>query len=210
MPIVHMISNRETVFPEGTICHVEFRDGKVWNPWQNSDLARDLPTLTYQTHHGLCIAEYEQNGRDDSDFFMRVWNPVEKKIETLMFATTRGWSYPCFGSSADATPETMAAVNAHVAYHTRRTDILNRRSRLHAGFRMAKAMGITVAQFNRLQDAYGSFIRNENFDRLYKLLTTKKFRSGFRAKCATQIREWLTDANPKYRTPISPRQFACI
>jgi hypothetical protein len=63
----------------------------------------------YDSHVGLCLEDREENGHDDSDFYMLVWNPTEQKIDRIMFATTRGWTYPCMGSSADATPEVKAA-----------------------------------------------------------------------------------------------------
>lgn len=66
----------------------------------------------YTTHHGLCIRDREYNGYDDSDFYMLVWDEEAQAPYEIMFATTRGWSYPCYGSSADATPEVMAAYNA--------------------------------------------------------------------------------------------------
>lgn len=66
----------------------------------------------YDTHVGLCIKDYERNGYNDSDWYMVVWNTAENKPETIEFASTRGWSYPCYGSSPDATPEVLAAYEA--------------------------------------------------------------------------------------------------
>lgn len=57
---------------------------------------------------GKCLFDYEYNGYDDSDFYMTVWNSEKKAPESLCFASTRGWSYPCYGSWADATPEVIA------------------------------------------------------------------------------------------------------
>lgn len=68
----------------------------------------------YDTHIGYCLEDREENGRDDSDFYMLVWNPEKEIIERHMFATTRGWSYPCYGSSADATPEVRSAAAAYL------------------------------------------------------------------------------------------------
>lgn len=58
--------------------------------------------LLYSTDHGLCLRETESNGRDDSDFYMTVWNPETCEPEEVLFATTRGWCYPCLGSRVDA------------------------------------------------------------------------------------------------------------
>jgi hypothetical protein len=68
----------------------------------------------YDTHQGLCLREFERNGYNDSDFYMVVWNPATKTPETIEFATTRGWSYPCFGSKVDATPEVIAEYEAYL------------------------------------------------------------------------------------------------
>lgn len=65
----------------------------------------------YDTHVGLCIEDYERNGYDDSDFFMIVWNPETMEPENICFATTRGWTYPCYASKPDATPEVMEQYN---------------------------------------------------------------------------------------------------
>lgn len=68
---------------------------------------------TYETHHGLCIQEREHNGYDDSDFYMLVWNPETNLPESICFASTRGWSYPCYASHVDATPEIQAKYDAY-------------------------------------------------------------------------------------------------
>lgn len=65
----------------------------------------------YDSHVGHCLVDFERNGRDDSDFYMKVWNPEKREVETIEFASTRGWSYPCYGSRPDATPEVLAAAN---------------------------------------------------------------------------------------------------
>lgn len=89
--------NSAPEFPEGAACLLEHHrnGGHV--------------VITYQTHHGLCLSEREANGYHDSDFYMLVWDPEAGKPNEIMFATTRGWSYPCYASRADATPEVLAA-----------------------------------------------------------------------------------------------------
>jgi hypothetical protein len=66
------------------------------------------------THAGLCICDYERNGYDDSDFHMIVWNPETKTTEDICFATTRGWTYPCYGSAADLTPDNEKEVREYI------------------------------------------------------------------------------------------------
>lgn len=62
----------------------------------------------YDTHVGLCLEDREENGHDDSDWYMMVWNEEKSCIEKVYFASTRGWTYPCYGSRPDATPEIRA------------------------------------------------------------------------------------------------------
>jgi hypothetical protein len=59
----------------------------------------------YDTHVGLCLSDRERNMHDDSDWFMLVWNEEKGKPEEICFASTRGWTYPCYGSKPDATME---------------------------------------------------------------------------------------------------------
>ncbi len=73
---------------------------------------RMVPLWTWHERVGLCLAERERNMYDDSDFFMLVWDPTEKRAYEIEFASTRGWSYPSFGSFVDATPEVRAEYDA--------------------------------------------------------------------------------------------------
>jgi hypothetical protein len=67
----------------------------------------------FDTHIGLCLEEYERNGSNDSDFYMIVWNPETQKTETIEYASTRGWTYPCLASKVDATEETKTAATEY-------------------------------------------------------------------------------------------------
>lgn len=104
MPIIRMTSKENA--PEGAINLRQLEDHE--NLW------------LYDTHHGLCISEYERNGYNDSDFYMVVWNEEKQAPESLEFASTRGWSYPCYGSKPDATPEIMAKYQAWEAEQARK------------------------------------------------------------------------------------------
>jgi hypothetical protein len=53
----------------------------------------------------------EMNGYDDSDFYASVWDDAAGCLREVMYATTRGWSYPN-GAAVDATPEVLAKVAA--------------------------------------------------------------------------------------------------
>jgi hypothetical protein len=96
MPIVHMAFKAEDV-PAGA---ENVRDASA--QWK-------IPIWLYDTHQGFCLQDREENGRDDSDFYMVVWNPDKKEPEKKYFGTTRSWSYPTLASHVDATPEVRAA-----------------------------------------------------------------------------------------------------
>ena len=104
MPIINFSFNRKDV-PADAV-NVQESTQRV-----GSD-NREVPMYTWESHNGLCIKDYERNGYDDSDFVMIVWNAEKQEPEHYCFASTRGWSYPSYGSSADATPEVMEAYNA--------------------------------------------------------------------------------------------------
>src|SRR5262249_21704974 len=72
------------------------------------------PLYMKTTHVGLVLSLRERNGYDDSDFYALVWNAAEGKPEEILYATTRGWTYPN-GASIDATPEVRAAYESFLA-----------------------------------------------------------------------------------------------
>jgi hypothetical protein len=82
--------------------------------WQGSSTdGNGLTIFTWHTHVGLCVADREMNGYDDSDWYMTVYEPATDSFREIMFATTRGWSYPSYGSRPDATPEVIAKWKAY-------------------------------------------------------------------------------------------------
>ncbi len=64
------------------------------------------------THQGLVLELGEYNGYDDSDFYAVVWNWEKNSTERIIYASTRGWTYPN-SASVDATPEVIAAYQAY-------------------------------------------------------------------------------------------------
>lgn len=164
---------------------------------------------THESHHGLCLREVEHNGRDDSDFVMVVWNPVRHEPETILFATTRGWSYPCYGSAVDATPEVVAEYKLYLEGETRLADMARlaakvaARKALHNDCRtIAKAAGVPTGKVIRLARTWGA-------DKVQAVAMTfgKALRSEFKLKLKAQIVAWLNDPSPKYATPLSSRQM---
>lgn len=204
MPIIHMWSERndESEVPVGAWC--PYGPGS----YQEEFLKQGIrPLVLYKTHVGLCIEDRERNYYDDSDFYMIVWNPETQKPSEITFASTRGWSYPCYGSHADATPEVMEAYRAWVAHDTKQKRVAARRLKRNADMELAKKAGLKNRhQVNRIRVAVGT----GNFDNVMRLLTTKKFRNPFRASLADQVRKWVNDKNPKYYKPLTNRQMQYI
>lgn len=159
----------------------------------------------YTTHHGLCVAERERNMYDDSDFFMTVWDPVSRSAHEIMFATTRGWSYPCMASSVDATPEVQAEYKAYLAYRQRRNQVLQRRSQRQQDADTARKAGLTRQQVQRLRDAVGL-----GFWTQVSKLITSNLRSGFRKSLRQQIIDWAQDPAPRFQRPLSLRQMQYV
>jgi hypothetical protein len=118
MPLVHFTRKQADV-------PADAQNVRLSTDWRNSittDVALDVPAgehpgdlYLYETHVGLCLEDREQNGYNDSDFIMTVWNPETQAPERITFASTRGWSYPSYGSRVDATPEVRAAYEAYQA-----------------------------------------------------------------------------------------------
>lgn len=66
------------------------------------------------THEGLVLATRERNGYDDSDFYAVVWDPENKTVGTVEYASTRYWTY-ANSATPDATPEVLVEVEAWLA-----------------------------------------------------------------------------------------------
>lgn len=159
-----------------------------------------------ETHHGLCIAEREQNGPDDSDWLMLVWDPVAGSASWRHFATTRGWSYPCYASAPDATPEVLAAYAAWSLRERRRMKAHALRARRAADMAAAAAAGLRNRhEVARLRAACGPAT-----DSVLALLRTRRFRSEFRRSLCEQVRAWLTNPAPQHSSPLSLRQLQAI
>lgn len=159
----------------------------------------------YLTHEGLCLIDTERNMYDDSDFYMTVWNPVTKRPSNIMFATTRGWSYPCYNSWVDATPEVRAEYKAYLDYEWRKAEILARRKERMANSEIARKAGLNRAQVERLKEVVGA----SAWDGVKRLITSN-LRSGFRLSLRQQIMNWINDPAPKFARPLSPKQMAYL
>lgn len=93
--------------------------------WKSYFSVPNTRMWTYETHNGICIEDYERNGYDDSDFYMIIWNEATNSPEHYCFASTRGWTYPAYGSKPDATPEVM---EKYLAWKDRMAQLARRRA----------------------------------------------------------------------------------
>jgi hypothetical protein len=66
-----------------------------------------------ERYHGLVLREFERNYHDDSDFMAVVWDEAAQEPKTVMWATTRGWTYPC-SCVVDATPKILAKYGVYL------------------------------------------------------------------------------------------------
>lgn len=174
-------------------------------PGTNGMNAERQGDTLYMTHHGLCLVDYERNMYDDSDFYMTVWNPVTKRPSNIMFATTRGWSYPCYNSWVDATPEVRAEYQEYLAYQERRSEVMSRRHERQNDAEVGRMAGLNRVQIERLRQAVG----RSNWEGVKKLISTN-LRSGFRISMRNQIMAWVSNPNPKFASPLSNKQMAYL
>lgn len=203
MPIIRMTDNSAESFPEGAYC--PFGPGS-WNDESHRGPDNKMVVALFETHRGLCLFESEVNGRDDSDFYMVVWNPEKQCTENLMFATTRGWSYPCYASRVDATPEVIAAYEAYNAERQRQQSIRRRWAWRQEQVQTAICCGISRHELRRVRFS----MNQEEFKAVCVLLKTRKFRSKFRESLAAQVRAWIADPKPKYDSPLTRKQLNAL
>lgn len=200
MPIINITNQKQESYPSGAYSPLGESYGKH--------------IVLFESHHGLCIRDFERNMYDDSDFFMVVWNEEKKCAEQIMFATTRGWTYPAYHSSPDATSEVMEKYKQWLndeevkrRWKERQKHIkLRKECKLDNYHQLIKLLNI----YGCSAYGYRGLPSGEKWYAVEKLLKTKKFRSKFRQNMCNQIREWVASKNNQYPTPLSPRQLECI
>ena len=207
---------------DGFMPHYNIRDKELWPEGAYCPLGSSNPDhqikshgamVLWETHQGLCLNDWERNGYDDSDFFMDVWNPEKRCVETILFATTRGWTYPSYGSKPDATPEVIAEVKVWRAEQA---------ALVLAAQRLAKANELRAIRqkIRALAERYAfkpyrlaKLVRTEKSDRgsaALRLLTSSRLKNQFRIKMQTQLVDWLKQVEPKYDSPFSPKQWMYV
>lgn len=216
MPIINMMSNNADSYPQGAYCiwdrHIHQRNGKG--------------IVLYESHHGLCLFEREMNGYDDSDFYMTVWDEENGCAKEIMFATTRGWTYPCYGSRPDASEEVWAKYREWKERMERENEELRLRqfrNKLWDTKRRFRRLEQEVAilydfpqgRIIRLRKGFGGQLamrcsEDADYEAVLNLLINKRIRSNFKLSLRRQVIEWMRDPSQKYNRPLSPKQLAYI
>lgn len=157
---------------------------------------------TKLTWVGLCVDQRERNMYHDSDFLMTVWDEEADTFREIEFASTRGWSYPCYGSWVDADEALAAKYKAHVNAK-REAAVQARRKAFEDELRpMAEAAAVGLDRVDRLRCLLG-----EQYWALVAKLFNTKLRSDFRKSLRQQVINWLQEDEPKHRLPLSPKQL---
>lgn len=190
-------------WPDGAYCplnpeYADFREnGRVLVFWQE--------------HAGFCLYAWEENGYNDSDWYMMVWDAVNKRPFPICFASTRGWTYPAYGSQPDATPEVLAEWEAYKANEEAKRIAANRSQKAAKLREQHKAELSLTSRYGFSLKALRAWRRQENpknFDKAFRLLLSTKLRSDFKKSLQKQIADWLKA--PKYKSPLSFRQWDYI
>lgn len=215
MAIIHMgeLKDRNKPGFKGSIYSFEYR---VWDAEKREYIEGFIGPVchyTYLSHEGLCIRDYERNGYDDSDFHMIVWNEETQAPEDICFASTRGWSYPCYGSWVDATDEVKAK---YAAYQKKqeaeiKKQVRARKARAICEMRAQVRAAATEFEFpaHKLQQLRKRYDADQ-FAALVKLMASKRVRSEFKLKLRNQVIAWCKDSSPKYPTPLSKKQMLYV
>lgn len=215
----------------------------LYGPFRRNLIVGYMPTagatrVLAETHKGLVLSLGERNGYHDSDFYANVWNPETRKVESIEYASTRGWTYDC-GAHIDATPEVRADYEAQMAYNRRHGTIMAKRAASKVRSEYARLFEVPRSTIAKLEAQYGrlsgrpiappssyysahsrslaislGFMREAtDLDRLLKLAASRKqnkLRSDFKKKLADQVLDWMRDPAPKYPTPLSRKQLQYI
>lgn len=189
---------------EGSYCPL---DGYYNTP---SERERVGAIILWETNAGMCISERERNMHDDSDFFMTVWSESLNKPVEIMYASTRGWSYPAMNSFVDATPEVLQKYNEYckmrdaIAEKNRRNSKATKiRETRKVQKELANRYGFSVLELRK----YAKTERPDRFESVMKLLAQKKLRNQFRISLQTRLVDWLKANDGKFNSPFSTKQW---
>lgn len=191
-------------WPEGAYCPL----GSYNSPEERAE--RGSTFILWEEYVGQCLYDWESNGRDDSDFYMMVWDFELKRPKPICFASTRGWSYPSYGSKPDATDYVLDLWKEWKAEQIMLDNRANRilkakalRTEHTIHMKLVGRHGIKLATLRKWQRTENK----ERFARAYALLQSTKLRNEFRKKLQAQLIAWLKEREHKYNSPFSFKQW---
>lgn len=168
----------------------------------------DFPMVLWEEYVGKCLSDREQNMYDDSNFYMTVWDDETNSPKEIMFATTRGWSYPSYASSPDASDDVISKYEAYRIKEIETTRKMQRKAAANDLRDLRKKVSLVAKEndipYNKLMRLV--LISNRKEVDLLGLFGGR-IRSKFKLSIRQQIVNWLKDNNPKYNFPLSPRQM---
>lgn len=200
MAIVGFTFDRNDVPADAIIYHVEDARNSM-----SADTYGPRPMWLYKQQIGKCLVEREQNGYNDSDFFMTYWDEEKNEPVTVMFATTRGWTYPCLASSVDATPDVVAKYEAWKAKKAAEYRVQQRKAKATAKRELRNKL-LSIA--NEYQVSYPRLLKLRKmtgFEGMVSLFNNR-LRSNFKISMRNQLINWLNN-NSKYDRPFSAKQM---
>lgn len=162
-------------------------------------------TWVRRTHVGKCLFEREANHYDDSDFYMTVWNDETNAPEEICFASTRGWTYPCLSSAADATPEVLAKYDAYVKAAFAKREKAFHKGKVLEALANRKALKEAAEKFNV---PYGKLVAIRRLPEYKQILALfgDRIRSEFKKSLRKQVLDWAASSDKKYDHPLSKKQ----
>lgn len=148
-------------------------------------------------YKGVCLFKWERSEYHDSDFYMRVWDHDKGIYKDVRTGTTRG-AFPDVIETVDATEDVIKL------YQEAKKQEAQKEIEKQIQFRRGQyaKMKLNQEQGDRLFDAIGE----NNWYPIFKLLSSN-IRSNFRKSLKEQILYWLSDDNPKYKSPLSNKQI---
>ena len=148
------------------------------------------------THNGMVVA----TGYEDVQIMSDVW---ERQAYGLVYdVVTDKVTKINRLAKVDASPELMKLYKESLTRSNRHMEAMKKWGLHNSTIEDAHTLNLTVKEFKKLRRTYGGKL----FDGCWDLLKVKKFRNKFRESLATQLRNWLSEKENKYRFPFSPKQ----
>jgi len=172
---------------------------------ENGDFVCELAkgcVVAEKTHHWL-------GGGGDDDYFAVYWDQKENAFPSIMYATTRGWSYAnsAYIDAPDCVKDLYRAwLDGLGKMETRKRAWLLKEELKD----LAKKWRLQLSEIEELVEIYK--MGTAEWNAIAGLLKIKNFRSSFRASLNEQLRTWLkTDPGErKYQHPLSFRQMESL